>query len=134
MTALPIGKGRIVREGKQLAILSFGHLLPDALTAAEKLDATVADMRFIKPLDEALLLKLVESHQYLITLEENALMGGAGSAVNEFLAANNHNVPVKNIGIPDRFIQHGNSLDLKADIALNQDGIVKVGLEMLQGN
>ncbi|MCP4271158.1 MAG: 1-deoxy-D-xylulose-5-phosphate synthase, partial [Gammaproteobacteria bacterium] len=86
MTALPIGKGQVVREGKKLAILSFGHLLPDANAAAEKLNATVADMRFVKPLDEELILQLVKSHEALITLEENTLLGGAGSAVNEFLA------------------------------------------------
>ena len=85
MTELPIGKGRIVREGNELAILSFGHLLPDALAAAEQLNATVVDMRFIKPLDEQLILKLISSHGSIITVEENALMGGAGSAVNELL-------------------------------------------------
>ncbi|MCP4089646.1 MAG: 1-deoxy-D-xylulose-5-phosphate synthase, partial [Gammaproteobacteria bacterium] len=131
MTALPIGKGQIVREGEKLAILSFGHLLPDANAAAEKLNATVADMRFVKPLDEELILQLVKSHEALITLEENTLLGGAGSAVNEFLAANNIKVTIKNIGIPDRFIQHGNTLDLKAEIALNQDGIVQAGQELI---
>ncbi|MCP4412193.1 MAG: 1-deoxy-D-xylulose-5-phosphate synthase [Gammaproteobacteria bacterium] len=131
MTALPIGKGQVVREGEKLAILSFGHLLPDANAAAEKLNATVADMRFVKPLDEELILQLAKSHEALITLEENTLLGGAGSAVNEFLVANNINITTKNIGIPDRFIQHGNTLDLKAEIALNQDGIVQAGQELI---
>ncbi len=131
MTALPIGKGQVVREGEKLAILSFGHLLPDANAAAEKLNATVADMRFVKPLDEELIIQLAKSHEALITLEENTLLGGAGSAVNEFLVANNINITTKNIGIPDRFIQHGNTLDLKAEIALNQDGIVQAGQELI---
>jgi len=131
MTAMPIGKGQVVREGEKLAILSFGHLLPDALAAAEKLNATVVDMRFVKPLDEELILQLVKSHSAIITLEENTLLGGAGSAVNEFLAASNSKVTIKNIGIPDRFIQHGNTLDLKAEIALNQDGITKAGKKLL---
>jgi len=88
-------------------------------------------MRFVKPLDEELILQLVKSHEALITLEENTLLGGAGSAVNEFLAANNLKVTIKNIGIPDRFIQHGNTLDLKAEIALNQDGIIQAGMDLL---
>jgi len=127
MTELAIGKGRIVREGKKLAILSFGHLLPDALGAAEKLDATVADMRFVKPLDEELIRKLVATHDAIITLEENTIMGGAGSAVNEFLMAKGLQVSIKNMGIPDRFIQHGSTLDLKAEIGLNLDGIIEAG-------
>ncbi len=132
MTALPIGIGRIVRQGKKLAILSFGHLLPDALAAGEILGATVADMRFIKPLDKDLILQIIATHDILITLEENTIMGGAGSAVNEFLTTIDKHVTVKNLGIPDRFIEHGNALDLKADIDLNQDGIVAAGQALLK--
>ncbi|PCJ47241.1 MAG: hypothetical protein COA74_11910 [Gammaproteobacteria bacterium] len=131
MTALEIGKGRVVREGSDLAILSFGHLLPDALAAAEKLNATVVDMRFIKPLDEAMIISILKSHTKIITLEENAIMGGAGSAVNEFIATQNTAVSIKNIGLPDRFIQHGNVLDLKVEIALTEDGIIQAGRAML---
>jgi len=131
MSELAIGKGRVVREGEKLAILSFGHLLPDAMVAAEQLNATVADMRFVKPLDEELILKLIATHDSIITLEENAIMGGAGSAINEFIAATNSMISIRNIGIPDRFIQHGNALDLKAKIALNQDGIIEVGKVLL---
>lgn len=137
MSAMAIGKGRIVRGGKDLAILSFGHLLPDAIAAAEKLNATVVDMRFVKPLDEELIITIVQSHTKIMTVEENAVMGGAGSAVNEFIAklsSNNSDHPsvaIKNIGIPDRFIQHGNALDLKAEIALTEEGILAAGLLML---
>ncbi|PCJ49585.1 MAG: 1-deoxy-D-xylulose-5-phosphate synthase [Gammaproteobacteria bacterium] len=131
MTALEIGKGRLVRQGSKLAILSFGHLLPDALAASEKLNATVVDMRFIKPLDEAMIISILQSHTKIITLEENAIMGGAGSAVNEFIATLNTSVSIKNIGIPDRFIQHGNTLDLKVEIALTEDGILQAGRAML---
>ena len=132
MSALPIGKGQIVREGSKLAIFSFGHLLPDALAAAEQLNATVVDMRFIKPLDEELITRIISTHNKIITLEENAVMGGAGSAVNEFIAINDLTVSIKNMGLPDRFIQHGNTLDLKEDIALNLEGIVLAGKQLLQ--
>ena len=131
MKAFEIGKGRIVREGKMLAILCFGHLLPDAMTAAEQLNATVVDMRFVKPIDEDLILKIIDEHDAIITLEENAIMGGAGSAVNEFIATTSRCITIKNIGIPDRFIAHGNSLDLKTDIALNVKGILSVGKQLL---
>jgi 1-deoxy-D-xylulose-5-phosphate synthase len=135
MNALAIGKGKVVREGEKLAILSFGHLLPDALTAAEELNATVADMRFVKPIDKALIKQLAESHDALITLEENAIQGGAGSAVNEVLfelgITERKTISVKNIGIPDSFIAHGNTLDLKADIALNDKGILEAGKALL---
>jgi 1-deoxy-D-xylulose-5-phosphate synthase len=138
MTAMEIGKGRIVREGSDLAILSFGHLLPDALSAGSKLNATVVDMRFVKPLDEDLITNILKTHSKIMTIEENAVMGGAGSAVNEFIARLSTTNPalasviIKNIGIPDRFIQHGNAIDLKAEIDLTADGILSSG-ELLLG-
>jgi len=131
MTALDIGKGRIVRKGEKLAILSFGHLLPDALAAAEQLNATVADMRFVKPLDKELIVELIASHQSIITVEENTILGGAGSAVNEFIATTDKNITIKNMGIPDRFIQHGSTIDLKAQIELNEQGIFAAGKLLL---
>src|SRR5690606_33319151 len=85
LSTVPIGEGRLVRDGKGIAILSFGTLLGPALEAAESLNATVADMRFVKPLDEALIRRLAEQHELLVTLGENAIAGGAGSAVTEFL-------------------------------------------------
>ncbi len=106
MTALPIGKGRLSRQGQQVAILNFGALLPTALTVAEELDASVADMRFIKPLDTDLLNQLAADHQLIVTLEENAIAGGAGSSVNEYFAQQGTVVAVLNLGLPDLFIDH----------------------------
>lgn len=123
MAKLEIGKGRIVRDGTKIAILNFGHLLPDALTAAEQFNVTVVDMRFVKPLDTDLIDAMVKSHDAIITLEENSVHGGAGSAVNEYLLNSDHSITVRNIGLPDRYIEHGNALDLKAKIALNERGI-----------
>lgn len=123
MTALPLGKGRLLRQGKGVAILSFGALLAPALEAAEALDATVADMRFIKPLDEALIAQLAASHELLVTVEENAVSGGAGSAVAEYLNASLQSVPLLNLGLPDRFIDHGKHADLLAECGLDSAGI-----------
>jgi len=104
---LPIGRGEVRRRGARVALLSFGTTLELALAAAQELGATVANMRFVKPLDEALVLELADGHELLVTLEENAVMGGAGSAVNELLAAAGRQLPVINHGLPDRFIDHG---------------------------
>lgn len=122
---LEIGKGLIRRQGKKLAILNFGTLLPEALAAAERLDATVADMRFVKPLDHELILALAASHNSLITLEENAIIGGAGSGVNELLMSKRHLTPVLNLGLPDIFIPQGSQEEIRADIGLNAAGIVR---------
>ncbi|MEH6617153.1 MAG: 1-deoxy-D-xylulose-5-phosphate synthase [Porticoccus sp.] len=108
MTALPIGKGLIRREGNQIAILNFGTLLPAALVTADKLNATVADMRFVKPLDTGLINQLVSQHRLLVTLEENTIQGGAGAAVSEYLASMGIVVPVLHLGLPDKFVDHGN--------------------------
>jgi 1-deoxy-D-xylulose-5-phosphate synthase len=106
--ALPIGKAEVRREGRSgLALLAFGPMLESALAVGERLDATVLNMRFIKPLDEALILEIAGRHAALVTLEENAVQGGAGSAVAEVLAAEGVTVPLMQIGIPDRFIEHG---------------------------
>jgi 1-deoxy-D-xylulose-5-phosphate synthase len=108
MTALPIGRGQIRREGRSgLAILVFGTLLDSAQKIAERLDATVVNMRFIKPLDEDLVISLAERHRAIITIEENATIGGAGSAVGELLASEGLLIPILQLGIPDRFIEHG---------------------------
>ena len=106
MTALPIGKGRLSRAGKQVAILNFGALLPTALTVAEELNASVADMRFIKPLDTQLLDQLAADHALIVTLEENAVAGGAGSGVSEYFAQQGVVVAVLHLGLPDLFIDH----------------------------
>ncbi len=106
MTALPLGKGVLKRRGQRVAILSFGALLPRALEAAEAVDATVADMRFVKPLDETLIDELAAGHELLVTLEENVVAGGAGAGVGEYLAARGTVVPLLHLGLPDRFLDH----------------------------
>ena len=125
MTAMPIGKGVIRREGSQVAILNFGTLLTYGFEAAESLNATVADMRFVKPIDEQLILKLAETHQLLVTLEENSIAGGAGSAVSEFLAAQGIVMPVLHLGLPDRYVDHGNHSQQLADTGLDAGSILE---------
>ncbi|NHB97116.1 1-deoxy-D-xylulose-5-phosphate synthase [Photorhabdus stackebrandtii] len=120
---LPIGKGVIRRQGKKVAILNFGTLLPDAITAAESLDATVVDMRFVKPLDKELVLQMAGSHDLLVTLEENAVMGGAGSGVNELLMQEGRLVQILNIGLPDQFVPQGSQEEIRADLGLDAAGI-----------
>lgn len=120
---LPIGKGVVRREGEKLAILNFGTLLPEAAQVAENLNATLVDMRFVKPLDEQLVLELAASHDTLVTLEENAIMGGAGSGVNELLMAKRRVVPVLNIGLPDYFVSQGSQEEVRSDLGLDAAGI-----------
>ncbi|MCK0537460.1 1-deoxy-D-xylulose-5-phosphate synthase [Alcanivorax quisquiliarum] len=122
-TALPIGKARTLRDGRQVAILSFGTLLPAAMAAADALGATVVDMRWVKPLDEILIRELATSHNLLVTLEDHQLMAGAGSAVSEYLAASAITVPVLHLGLPDTFIHHGKREALLAELGLDAAGI-----------
>ncbi|MDX2465428.1 MAG: 1-deoxy-D-xylulose-5-phosphate synthase [Porticoccus sp.] len=123
MTALAIGKGRLRREGNRIAILNFGTLLPAALEVAEYLNATVADMRFVKPLDTKLIDKLVSQHELLVTLEENTTQGGAGSAVSEHLASAGIVIPIMHLGLPDKFIDHGSHQQQLAAAGLDIEGI-----------
>ncbi|MFJ5429824.1 1-deoxy-D-xylulose-5-phosphate synthase [Pectobacterium actinidiae] len=123
LSELPIGKGVVRRQGETIAILNFGTLLPEAQIVADKLNATLVDMRFVKPLDEALLEELAQSHGTFVTLEENAVMGGAGSGVNEFLMAKRLAVSVLNIGLPDVFIPQGSQEEIRADLGLDAAGI-----------
>lgn len=123
LSALPIGKGVVRREGEKLAILNFGTLLPEAAQVAEALNATLVDMRFVKPLDEQLVLELATSHDALVTLEENAIMGGAGSGVNELLMAKRRAIPVLNIGLPDSFVSQGSQEEVRVDLGLDAAGI-----------
>lgn len=129
LTAWPWGKGVIRRQGKRIAVLAFGTLLHPALKAAEGLGATVADMRFAKPLDEALVLDLARSHDGLVTVEEGCVMGGAGSAVLECLAAHGMAVPVLQLGLPDQFVEHGDPAKLLALCGLDASGIEKAILQ-----
>lgn len=124
MTALPIGKGLLKRQGSKIAILNFGTLLDSSLVAAESLDATVADMRFVKPLDIELIKQLSDSHDILVTVEENAIMGGAGSGVLEELQRLKRPMPVLQIGLPDEFIKHGEQKEILADLRLDSAGIL----------
>ena len=123
MQSLTIGKGRLLRQGKSVAILAFGTLLQQAKPVAERLGATLADMRFVKPLDEALLGELAASHDYLVTLEDGALLGGAGSAVNEALQRLRLYRPVLNLGLPDRFIEQGTQEEIYQLLGLDSAGI-----------
>lgn len=131
MCALALGKGELRREGKHVAILCFGTLLGQALIAADELNASVANMRFVKPLDEELILDLARSHDLLVTLEENTVLGGAGSAVNEFIAAKGLNNSLLNLGLPDRFIEHGKPNELLQECGLDNQGILKAIQERL---
>lgn len=124
MQALPMGKAQLRRKGHNIAILAFGSMVQPALAAGEKLDATVVDMRFIKPLDEALVCELADQHALIVTVEENAVAGGAGSAVNELLLQRDFQLPVLNLGLPDTFMQHGHVPDMLAAAGLDRDGIV----------
>ncbi|MBI3775025.1 MAG: 1-deoxy-D-xylulose-5-phosphate synthase [Gammaproteobacteria bacterium] len=124
MTALPIGKADIRRSGRKIALLTFGSMLTPALEAADSLDATVINMRFVKPLDEHMVLRMATTHDVLVTLEENTVLGGAGSAVNEFLAAQHITAPILNLGLPDRFVAHGKREQLLAECGLTCDGII----------
>jgi len=124
MTALPIGKGVIKRLGKRIAILNFGTTLAAALTAAESLDATVVDMRFVKPLDVDLVKEMAQTHDVLVTVEENAIMGGAGSGVLELLQQLKMPKPVLQIGLPDEFIKHGSPEEVIHDLQLDAEGML----------
>ena len=124
MTALPVGVGVIKREGAGVAILNFGTLLASGLEAAEQLNASVADMRFVKPIDKAMILDLASRHQLLVTLEENSIAGGAGSAVNEFLSEQGIVMPVLNLGLPDSFIDHASHDQQLASLGLDSAGIL----------
>lgn len=121
---LPLGKGVIKRQGEKVAILNFGTLLVEAEKAAEQLNATLVDMRFVKPIDAELVLELAKYHQALITLEEGSVMGGAGSGVNELLMAHHLPLPVLNLGLPDKFIPQGTQEEIRQDLGLDSRGIV----------
>jgi len=123
LVPLEIGKGVIRREGSKVAMLVFGVQLADALKVAEKLDATVVDMRFVKPLDEALVRDIASRHELLVTIEENAIMGGAGSAVSEFLARENLLKPMLHLGLPDAYVEHAKPAQMLSECGLDAAGI-----------
>jgi 1-deoxy-D-xylulose-5-phosphate synthase len=125
MYSLPIGKAELRRQGKHIALLAFGSMVSVAETVAELIDATVVNMRFVKPLDEEMVVRIASTHSRLVTLEENVVAGGAGSAINECLAARGIQIPLYNVGLPDRFVEHGERHELLAECELDVQGILK---------
>jgi 1-deoxy-D-xylulose-5-phosphate synthase len=123
MQALPIGKAEVVQRGSAICILTFGSCLQPGIDVATRLGATLVNMRFVKPLDAGLICEMAESHELLVTVEENAVLGGAGSGVNELLASKGIPVNILNIGIPDRYVEHGSRNDCLAMAGLDADGI-----------
>jgi 1-deoxy-D-xylulose-5-phosphate synthase len=123
LSSIEIGKGEVRREGKGIAILAFGSMVAPSIAAGEELNATVANMRFVKPLDTELVKRLAKEHDYLVTVEEGCVMGGAGSAVMEALAAEGIAKPVLNLGLPDKFIDQGDPAALLASVGLDAKGI-----------
>jgi 1-deoxy-D-xylulose-5-phosphate synthase len=131
LTTIPIGKGEIRRQGQKIAILAWGSMVAPALEAGKQLNATVANMRFVKPLDEALILQLAKDHDIIVTIEENVVAGGAGSAVNNFLHKNKLLRHTLNIGLPDAFIEQGTREELLSLCGLDKEGILKQIQEFL---
>ncbi len=123
MTALPLGRAEVRRQGRGIAFLAFGAVVAPAAEVAEALDATLVNMRFVKPLDEDVVLRMAAEHELLVTVEENAVAGGAGSAVNECLMAHGVQIPVLNHGLPDRFVQHGSRGEMLTDAGLDAPGV-----------
>ncbi|MEY6432133.1 1-deoxy-D-xylulose-5-phosphate synthase [Thioalkalicoccus limnaeus] len=121
---VPIGRARRRREGRDIALLAFGSLVPAACAAGDELGATVIDMRFVKPLDEELILELAATHELLVTLEENTIAGGAGAAVGELLAAHGSATRLLHLGLPDRYIDHASQAEQRAECGLDSAGIL----------
>ena len=128
---LPIGKGEIRRKGQRIALLVFGTLLDNALQAAEELDATVANMRFVKPMDEDLVSELARSHELLVTIEEGCIPGGAGAGMLEYLQKEALNVAVLNLGIPDRYVEAAKHAEQLEECGLDRNGIIRSVKERL---
>ncbi len=124
MQELEIGKSRTLRQGQKVAILNFGTLLPYAIAAAGQLDATLIDMRFVKPLDLEAIANAATAHDLLVTLEDNAIAGGAGSGVAEALNQSGQSCPILHIGLPDQFIMQGTQVEMYAELGLDAQGIV----------
>ena len=121
---LSIGKAHLIKQGQRIAILNFGTLLDTAAEVAEGLEATLVDMRFVKPLDKSMLTAIAQSHDYIITVEDNAIAGGAGSGVNEYILSQGIAIKILNIGLPDDFIKHGTQKEVHAELGLDQSGIL----------
>ncbi len=120
---IELGKSNVVREGRKIAILAFGTLLSNCQKVAKELDATLVDMRFVKPLDKELLQELAKNHKYFITIEDNVVSGGAGSVVNELVLEKGWNIKVKNLGLPDEFLPHGTREEILEEVGLGEKNI-----------
>jgi len=131
---VPIGKAVQRRQGREVAIFAFGSMTAPALAAAEQCDATVFDMRFVKPLDEATVRAAADSHELLVTVEENVVMAGAGSAVNEMLCREGYRKPLLNLGLPDAFLEHGKPPDMLRKVGLDASGIASAISARLAGS
>ncbi len=125
LDTIPVGKGEIRRQGSAIALLAFGSLVPAAMAAGDELDATVVNMRFVKPLDVELIVEMAGNHSLLVSIEENSVIGGAGSEVERVLAERGIQVSLLRLGLPDRFIDHGEQGQLLAELGLDKDGIVR---------
>ncbi|HEY6093880.1 MAG TPA: 1-deoxy-D-xylulose-5-phosphate synthase [Gallionellaceae bacterium] len=132
MQVVPVGKAEVRRNGRKVAILAFGSMLAPALEAGDKLDATVVNMRFVKPLDEELILRMAREHDLLVTVEENTVQGGAGSAVAECLSRHGVAVPLRQLGLPDRFLEQGDPARMLADCGLDAAGLVRAIQKILE--
>jgi len=124
LTSIEIGKAEVKQQGEKVAILAFGSMVYAAVDAAKILNATVVNMRFVKPLDTAVIDEIVQNHQLIITIEENAVSGGAGSGINEYLNTIANNTAVINLGLPDKFIDHGNHQQMLSNCGLDAQGII----------
>ena len=124
LSSIEIGKADIKRTGEKIAILAFGSMLQASLEAAETLNATVVNMRFVKPLDQTIIKEMADNHNLIITIEENTCLGGAGSGVAEYLHSIGDNTPIKIMGLPDKFLDHGDHKKMLANCNLNAQGII----------
>ena len=125
-SSIEMGKGSVVRTGKDISIFSFGNMLDIAIEASEKINATVVDMRFVKPLDEKLIIKIANESKTLVSIEDNTLKGGAGSAINEVLQNNNIKTNLHILGVPDKVTEHGSQSELYEIYGLTPENIIKV--------
>jgi 1-deoxy-D-xylulose-5-phosphate synthase len=132
MQALPVGRGVVRRHGSKVAILAFGSMLAPAIEAGDALNATVVNMRFVKPLDTELVLQMAREHSLLVTVEENTVQGGAGSAVAECLAQHGVSVPLLQLGLPDRFLEQGDPARMLADCGLDAAGLARAIQKILE--
>ena len=124
LKSIAIGQAQTIRKGQKIAILAFGSMVAAAIEAGNELNATVVNMRFIKPLDNALIAKISETHDLIVTIEENTRMGGAGSGIAEYLLSIGNNIPIKILGLPDSFLDHGEHQAMLDASGLCSDGII----------